>query len=74
MAIEGSSLTLTYPKVTTAADIQYAVEQSTGLANWTTANPANEIIATQGNIETIKAKVAINGAPQLFLRLRITRL
>ena len=74
IAIEGSDLTLTYSKVTTATDIQYSVEQSTDLVNWTPANPTDEIVATQGNVETIKARVAIDGAPQLFLRLRITRL
>ena len=74
VAIEGSFLTLTYSKVTTATDIQYSVEESTDLATWTAANPTDQIVATQGNVQTIKAQVAINGASQLFLRLRITRL
>ncbi len=73
VAIEDGNLTLTYFKVTTAVDIQYAVEQSTDLVTWITANPTNEIIATQDNVQTVKAKVAIDGAPRLFLRLRITR-
>lgn len=73
VAIEGPDLTLTYTKVTTATDIQYVVEQSTELATWTTATPTDQIVATQGNLQTIKAKVARNGAPRLFLRLRITR-
>ncbi len=73
VAIEGSDLTLTYFKVTTATDIQYAVEQSSDLATWTTATPTNEIVATAGNVQTIKARVAINGASRLFLRLRVTR-
>ena len=74
VAIEGSFLTLTYSKVTTATDIQYSVEESTDLATWTAANPTDQIVATQGNVQTIKAQVAINGASRLFLRLRITRL
>ncbi len=74
VAIEGSDLTLTYFKVTTAADIQYSVEQSSDLLTWTTANPTNEVAATIGNVQTIKARVALNGANRLFLRLRITRL
>jgi len=73
VSIESGYLTLTYFKVTTALDIQYAVEQSTDLLTWTTASSTDEIIATEDNVQTIKAKVAINGAPQLFLRLRITR-
>ena len=73
VAIESGYLTLTYFKVTTALDIQYAIEQSTDLVTWTTAGSIDEIIATQDNVQTIKAKVAMNGAPRLFLRLRITR-
>ena len=56
-----------------ALDIQYAIEQSTDLVTWTTASSIDEIVATQDNVQTIKAKVAMNGAPRLFLRLRITR-
>jgi hypothetical protein len=73
VALEGGYLTLTYFKVTTALDIQYAIEQSTDLLMWTPANSTDEIIATQDNVQTIKAKVATNGEPRLFLRLRITR-
>lgn len=73
VAREGPELTLTYRKVTTAGDIQYVVMQSTDLAVWTTATPTEEIVATADNIQTIKAHVGINGAKQLFLRLRITR-
>ena len=73
VAVEGAYLTLTYTKVTTATDIQYSVEQSGDLTNWTTSSPINEIIATQDNLQTIKAKVALNGATKLFLRLRVTR-
>jgi len=73
VAVEGSNLTLTYFKVTTATDIQYSVEKSTDLITWTDANPTNQIVATQGNVQTVKALVAINGSSRLFLRLRITR-
>ena len=73
VGLEGSFLTLTYSKVTSATDIQYVVEKSSDLLTWTAANPTNEILDTQANVQTIKAKVARNGATQLFLRLRITR-
>ena len=59
--------------MTTAADIQYTIEKSTDLITWTAADPTNQIVATQGNVDTINAQVAINGASRLFLRLRITR-
>jgi len=73
VAIEGGNLALTYSRVTTAADIQYTIEKSTDLITWTAADPTNQIVATQGNVDTINAQVAINGASRLFLRLRITR-
>ncbi|MGI8433068.1 MAG: hypothetical protein ACR2MW_12355 [Chthoniobacterales bacterium] len=73
VALEGSDLTLIYTKVTTASDIQYLVEQSTDLTSWTAATATNEIVATNANVQTIKAKVARNSNAQLFLRLRITR-
>jgi hypothetical protein len=70
---EGSFLTLTYRKVTTATDINYAVEQSINAVSWTPANAQNEIVSTVGNVQTIKAKVAIGSATRLVLRLRVTR-
>jgi hypothetical protein len=70
---EGNFITLTYTKVTTATDIDYAVEQSTDLASWATANTQDEIVSTVGNVQTIKAKIDIGTAAQLFVRLRITR-
>lgn len=73
VALEGNDLTLTYTKVTTALDIQYLVEQSSDVANWSAVATKNEILATTANVQTIKARVARNNAAQLFLRLRITR-
>ncbi len=70
---EGNFLTLTYTKVTTATDINYVVEQSTNLVSWTTATSQDEIVSTNGNVQTIKAKVDIGAATKLFLRLRVTR-
>jgi hypothetical protein len=40
---------------------------------WTDANPVNQVIAAEGNVQTIKAQVALNGTRSLYLRLRITR-
>jgi hypothetical protein len=70
---EANFVTLTYTKVTTATDINYAVEQSTNLVSWTTATTQDEIIFTNGNVQTIKAKIDIGTAAHLFPRLRVTR-
>ncbi len=71
---EDNFLTLTYTKVTTATDINYAVEQSINLLSWDPANSIDEIVSTNGNVQTIRAKVDIGAATRLFLRLRVTRL
>ena len=73
VALASGFLTLTYSQVTTATDLQYAVEKSTNLTTWVAANPITQVIATEGNVQTIKAQVALNGAHRLYLRLRITR-
>jgi hypothetical protein len=70
---EGTFLTLTYTKVTTATDTTYAVEQSNDLVSWTTATTQDEVVFTTGNMQTIKAKVDASSASLLFLRLRVTR-
>jgi len=70
---EDNFLTLTYTQVTTATDISYVVEQSSDLVSWTTANAQTETIGTNGNVETIEAKVDVTDTNVLFLRLRVTR-
>ncbi len=70
---EGNFLTLTYTKVTTATDITYAVQKSSDLLSWSTATTQDKVIATNGNVQTIKAKIDIGTSARLFARLRVTR-
>jgi hypothetical protein len=70
---EANFITLTYTQVTTATDIGYAVEQSSNLVSWATANTQDEIVSTAGNVQTIKAKIDISTSTRLFVRLRIAR-
>ena len=70
---EGNFVTLTYSKVTTATDLTYVVQQSSDLVAWQTANAQSQVLATNGNVQTIKAKVDIGTQSQLFLRLQVTR-
>ena len=69
---EENALTLTYRKRTTATDLQYGVESSQDLASWGPADAQEQVVATEGTVQTIKASVPITGE-RLFLRLRITR-
>jgi hypothetical protein len=64
---------LVYRRVTTAADIQYALQSSTDLIGWGPANAQQERIALQGNVETVRATVPVNGAEAIFLRVAVTR-
>jgi len=70
---EGNFVTLTYSKVTTATDLTYVVQQSSDLVTWQAANAQSQVLATNGSVQTIKAKVDIGTQPQLFLRLQVTR-
>ena len=64
--------TLVYRRVTTASDIQYAVQKSTDLVGWEPANAQQERIALDGNVETIRATLPAP-AGSLFLRVSVTR-
>ncbi len=64
--------TLIYRRVTTASDIQYAIEKSADLVSWEPANAQQEGIALEANVETMRATVPATG-DRLFLRVVITR-
>jgi hypothetical protein len=74
VGLEGDFVTLTYGKLLVPpSDLVYSVEQSSDLVSWLPATTQDEALATTGDIQTIKAKVALAGAKQMFLRLKITR-
>ncbi len=64
--------TLIYRRVTTASDIQYAIEKSADLATWEPANASQQRISLDGNVETMRATVTAPG-DGLFLRVAVTR-
>ena len=67
----GGNLTLTYQKDTAKTDISYQVEVSGDLTAWLPVS--DELISTNGTVETRRAGVPINGARK-FLRLKIVKL
>ena len=69
----GGFLSITYRKITDAANLQYQVQESTDLVSWEPVTPQEQVIDTQGNVQTIKASVPIADNARLFLRLRITQ-
>lgn len=73
--IGGPFATLTYRRVIGALDLQYVVEQSTGLGSGfaTASGASEEVLGTDGPIETIRTKVPIGANTHFFLRLRVTK-
>jgi hypothetical protein len=67
----GGNLTLTYQKDTAKPDISYQLEASGDLTAWLPVS--DELISTNGTVETRRAGVPINGARK-FLRLKIIKL
>jgi hypothetical protein len=67
----GGNLTLTYQKDTTKTDISYQVEVSGDLTAWLPVS--DELISTNGTVETRRAGVPINEVRR-FLRLKIIKL
>ena len=70
---EPGFVTLTYTKRTTATDVTFSIERSTDCTVWTAATATNTVLGTVGTVQTVKAKVALNNEPSLYLRLRVTR-
>lgn len=67
----GTNLSVTYQKVISPS-YAYAVESSSNLVNWAVANPQEAILEQHGDIQTVKATVALGAATKLFLRVRLT--
>lgn len=64
----------TYRRPASRADLGYAVEVSSDLANWTTSGVLHELEATADGVETWHAiYVPPTDKPNAFFRLRITR-
>ncbi len=58
--------------VVPASDLTYVVERSSDLLRWQPATTIDEVISTNGSVQIVKSKVALENGP-VFLRLRITR-
>lgn len=75
VGMESGYLTLTYTQLLSATDLSYVVQESSDLTNplnWAPATVVQEIVSNNGLTRIVKAKVAINSAPQKFLRLKVS--
>ncbi len=61
-----------YPRPVDRADIAYAVEVTSDLANWMTSGVEHEQVSVVGQTAVWRARYPQADAPRLFFRLRIT--
>ena len=71
--IEGTYLTMTYTRAKAATDITLRAVWSTLLSGWSATGVTEDILADDGVIQTVKAKVLIAPDVKKFLRLECTR-
>ncbi len=69
-AREGSSLAMTYRRLTGPGAPPSAVEKSDNLQTWTVVTPPETILAINEDVQTVKASVPMTGT-SMFLRVRI---
>ena len=76
LASSGANLEYSYTRSTAAKDngVTYQIERSDTLAagSWSTQTVTQQITATQGALETVKASVAKGNGGKRFLRLRVS--
>ena len=75
VGMESGYVTLTYTQLLSATDLSYVVQESPSLSppNWTSATVVEETVSTSGVTRVVKAKVALAGATQKYLRLSVTK-
>ena len=69
--IQGGSLVMNYTKIIAATDLDYLIQQSPDLLDWSPANATNEILADDGRLQIIGASIPTNAGAK-FLRLSAT--
>ena len=71
---EAGELTVTYWRlVASTNEITYTVQQSVDLNSWSPATTTDEILATAGDLELVKATIHPGDSTFLFARLQVMR-
>ena len=72
--LDAGMFSITYQRVVAATELTYTVEWSPDLTIWNTIGITEEILATDGVVQTIRARITPSpGASSGFLRLKVTR-
>jgi hypothetical protein len=72
LGAEGDNLTLTYRRDRSAGGLTYTVQESVNLPAWSAANAKEDVIATNGTVDVIKATVPKIPGLRQFLRLQVS--
>jgi hypothetical protein len=72
-ARDADHFALTYQRRIGATDIEFEIDQSPDLAQWFAAPATEEVISSDYLTETVRAKVPIDSATTMFLRLGVSR-
>jgi cyclophilin family peptidyl-prolyl cis-trans isomerase len=75
VAASAGEWTYTYTRPSDRADITYAVERSTDLTSWTTADVTHELVSTDAatGTQTWRARVPLTTGANGFFRLKVER-
>ena len=75
VAASAGEWTYTYTRPSDRADITYAVERSTDLTSWTTADVTHELVSTDAatGTQTWRARVPLTTGANGFFRLKVAR-
>jgi hypothetical protein len=64
---------MTYQKDTAKSDLTYTVESSTDMINWSNGSVTEQVLSTNGTVQTVKASIAKGSSGKVFLRLKVTK-
>jgi len=71
VSCDGVNLYFNYQRDIAKTDISYTVETSTDLVHWSNAGVSEQVLSSNGTVQTVQASAARSG-PKCFIRLRVT--
>jgi len=71
VSCDSANLYFNYQQDTAKSDISYTVETSTDLVHWSNTGVSEQVLTTNGTVQTVQASAPRSG-PKMFIRLRVT--
>ena len=74
MSKGSTAVSLTYRMITGNSALTYQVQQCSDMVSWGPATTQDNVVSTNGNVQTVKSTVTLGqNQQQLFLRLQVTQ-